>query len=184
MGAALALVLVVVAGATETAALHFERGNALALEGRYAAASDAYAEAIRLEPTHLRARLGQATALVLDGRCREARDRLREGLDALPRSLDLIHATARVLLTCADPEVRDTQVALELARTVHARLGDFESGETVGMAHAASGAFEEAARWQADLIAEAERRGDRAWAERLHPNLERYRRGELPAPAR
>ena len=161
------------------AAAHFHLANALAAQGRYRAACAAYDETLRLEPEHVGARLAQATTLVLDGRCREARDRLREGLLAMPDDLELTHGLARLLVTCPDPDIRDGQAALELARRVYDHTPNLVRGETVGMAYAESGAFEEAARWQAALVEQAERLGDPAWVARLRVNLERYERGEL-----
>jgi tetratricopeptide (TPR) repeat protein len=156
-----------------------QHANALAIAGDYAAAAAAYQQAIRLDAGDVRPRLGLATALVLDGRCLEARESLREGLRAIPRDLAIVHALARLLVTCADPEVRDAQRAIELARFVYAATPTLECGETLGMAYAASGAFEEAARVQAELLARAEQAGDAAWTARLRANLERYQRGEV-----
>jgi hypothetical protein len=75
--------------------------------------------------------------------------------------------------------VRDGQRAIELARVAYAGTPTFEVGETLAMAYAASGAFEEAARLQAELVATAEHARDAAWAARLRSNLERYERGDL-----
>ena len=163
------------------AAAHFQLGNSLAIVGRYAAAGAAYENAIRLDPRDARSRLALATALALEGRCLEARDALRDGLRVLPADLALVHGLARLLVTCDDPQVRDGQRAIELARLVYAKTPTLECGETLGMAYAASGAFEEAARLQADLVAKAEQAGDAAWAARLRSNLERYELGELYA---
>ena len=166
------------------AAAHFQLGNSLAIVGRYAAAGAAYREAIRLDPRDARPRLALATALALDRQCVGAREALRDGLKAIPGDLGLVHGLARLLVTCDDPEVRDGQRAIELARLVWASSPTLECGETLGMAYAASGAFEEAARWQADLVARAEQAGDAAWTARLRSNLERYQRGELYAAPR
>jgi tetratricopeptide (TPR) repeat protein len=162
-------------------AAQFQLGNSLAIAGRYAAAVATYTEAVRLDPHDPRSRLALATALKLDGRCLEARDALRDGLRAVARDLGLIHALARLLVTCDDAEVRDGQRAIELARVAYAGASTLEVGETLAMAHAASGAFEEAVRLQAELMAKAEQAGDATWAARLRSNLERYQRGDLAA---
>jgi tetratricopeptide (TPR) repeat protein len=167
----------------DLAPAHFQLANSLAIAGRYGEATAAYDRAIALDPSDARARLGQATALALEKRWLEARERLREGVRALPADLDLLYALARLLVTAPDPEVRDPQRALELARKAYAAAPTLERGETVGMAYAASGDFEEAARWQRDLLARAEATGEQAWSARLRADLERYQRGELHASA-
>jgi hypothetical protein len=111
----------------------------------------------------------------------EAREALREGLRAIAGDPGLIHGLARLLVTCDDPEVRDGQRAIELARVVYASGPTLECGETLAMAYAASGAFEEASRLQAELVGKAEQAGDAAWVARLRSNLERYQRGDLAA---
>jgi tetratricopeptide (TPR) repeat protein len=156
----------------------FQLGNSLAIAGRYAAAVTAYGETIRLDPHDPRSRLALATALTLEGRCLEARETLREGLRAIAGDLGLIHGLARLLVTCDDPEVRDGQRAIELARVVYAAAPTLECGETLAMAYAASGAFEEASRLQAELVAKAEQADDKVWAARLRANLERYERDD------
>lgn len=157
---------------------HFHLATTLARQKRYSAAADRYSEAIRLEPEHLPARLAQATGLMLDGRCLDARSALQDGIEALPNELNITHALARLLVTCPDAEARDGQLALELAEHVFRELPTFEHGETVGMAYAEMGAFDQAARWQEGLVAEAESLGDAAWVDRLRLSLVRYQRGE------
>jgi tetratricopeptide (TPR) repeat protein len=152
----------------------------LALTGDHAAAAARFAEALGREPARVDARLAHATALLLAGRAAEARDSLLAGLRATPGEPNLTHALARLLASSPDPAVRDGQRALELARSVFEQEKTMEHAETVAMAYAESGAFDDAVRWQRTLLAEAERLGDAAWTARLRANLERYQRGEGP----
>jgi len=72
--------------------------------------------AARTDASHLR--LAEASALVLAGRDAEARRRLEQGLEALPRDGNLAHALARLLAASGDAAVRDGPRALEIARAI------------------------------------------------------------------
>jgi len=195
----------------ERAAVHFELGNLLSLEGaldqalqshakaveidgsltearfglgtiqgrmgRYEEAARTYGEVIEIEGDHELARLGQATALVILGREAEARNRLEEGIEALPKSLALTHALARLLAAAVDRSLRDGARAVELARQAVAALSSLEHAETLAMALAQADRFDEAVQLQRRLVGEAESRGDARVLERLGRELELYEAG-------
>lgn len=151
--------------------------TALGRLGRYGEAVQEYREALETAPNRLDARLGEATALVLAGRFREARQRLEEGLEKTPGSVPLARTLAQILASAPDPAVRDGQRALELARRVMEAEPSPASAETLAMALAREGRFEEATRLQEELVRRAEERGDTAAAARFRAHLERYREG-------
>lgn len=84
------------------------------------------------------------------------------------------HALARQLATCAAPKLRDGARALKLAKVVHDASPNFEHTETLALALAATGRFEEAIRLQKQLLAAAEKQGAAATAERVRGNLKRF----------
>ncbi len=167
--------------APELAEAHFGLANLLGSLGRLQQAGAAYRRVLELEPDNQPARLGEATALVLDHRYAEARRRLEEGLARRGDDPRLAHTLARLLATCPDAAVRDGARALELATAVFEADRSIDSGETVAMALAEVGRFEEAADWQRRLLAEAEKIGQVDLVARLRHNLEKYERRE---PAR
>lgn len=166
--------------AAELTATSLQIAHALGRRGDYAGAAERYGAALARDPGNVEARLAHATALLLGGRPAAARDTLVEGLAATPGELNLMHALARLLASSQDPAVRDGQRALELALAVFQQAKTMEHAETVAMAYAVTGAYDQAERWQRTLLTEAERLGDADWAERLRANLARYERDEAP----
>ena len=146
--------------------------------GRFGEAAAAYEAAIEAQGASEELRFGQVTALLLAGDDPGARRVLELAVEELPESLALRHLLARVLATSADPEVRDPARALELAREVLAVSPRADHGETVAMALAAAGRFDDAAAWQRTMLEEARRRGRTDLVERLSRNLTRYERNE------
>ena len=151
--------------------------TALGRLGRYGEAVQEYRATLEIAPDRLDARLGEATALVLAGRPREARERLEAGLEKTPGSVPLARTLAQILATAPDPSVRDGSRALELARRVMEAEPSPASAETLAMALARTGHFDEATRLQEELVRRAEAGGDTAAAARLRTHLERYRAG-------
>lgn len=91
------------------------------------------------------------------------------------------HALARQLATCTDPKLRDGTRALKLATVVHDASPNFDHTETLALALAAVGRFEEAIRVQKQLLAAAEQQKAAATAERIRANLKRF---EMQEPGR
>jgi tetratricopeptide (TPR) repeat protein len=118
----------------------------------YDRSAEVYRKWIVVEPENPEPRVGEATALILDGQFEEARDRLEEGLALIPESLDLKDILARHLSACPDPSIRDGERALELARELFASAATSESMETLAMAHAQAGDFDQAISWQTRLL--------------------------------
>jgi hypothetical protein len=93
----------------------------------------------------------------------------------MPESVELLHALARLLASADDPEVRDGERALDLAqRTL--RAGTTPSRlETLAMANAEAGSFDEAVRLQRRVIQMVTWDGHADVLPRLEANLARYR---------
>ncbi|HVS66379.1 MAG TPA: tetratricopeptide repeat protein [Thermoanaerobaculia bacterium] len=154
------------------------RASLLGQMGRYAEAAGVYGVLVALRPDSPVARVGEATALILGGQYAAATARLEEGLVALPDQLTLKDILARHLAACPDLSVRDGARSLELARELWQQLPTPESMETLAMALAEAGRFEEAEHWQSKLLERVEADGGDQDPARLRANLERYRRGE------
>lgn len=123
-------------------------GDGLGRLGRYAEAAAVYRQAIRLEPVGVPARLGEAAALILAGELVEARRRLEEGVATIRGEATLTHLLARLLAAAPADGVRDGARALELAEAAFAAAPTPDIAETMAMANAELGRFEEAVEWQ------------------------------------
>jgi len=170
----------------ELAAARLELGQQLQRGGEPLGALEQFARAVALDPGNPRARLGRAFARIRLGRWAEARTGLEEDLLTLPEEPAFAHALARLLAAAPDNEVRDGDRALALAEELSRSMQNLDLGETIGMAFAESGRFEEAANWQRQLIELARQAGEVDRVPRLEQNLSRYesrRACRLPWPA-
>jgi tetratricopeptide (TPR) repeat protein len=141
-----------------------------------------YELAMKEDPRNAEAAFGYAMALVQLRRFAQARDRLGEFAKAHQDDPRFIHALARVLAASPDDRVRDGQRAMTLVQELlSTQQKTPDLGETMAMALAALGRFEEAASLQRDLIAGADRAGARDIARRLRNNLVLYE-SRQPAP--
>ena len=140
----------------------------------YDGAAQTYGKWIARQPQSVEARVGEATALILGRRFAEARDRLEAGLEALPHQLDLKDILARHLAASPDSTVRDGARALELAQEVYDKVPTPQSIETLAMAHAEAGAFDEAVLWQKRLLETTESDVPAARRDLWRRNLARY----------
>lgn len=157
---------------------YFPLGNMLGQRHDYEGALAAYRQLLSLEPDHELARLGVATVLVLEGREREAVASLEEGLEVLPSSLGLTHTLARLLAAAKERAVRNGARAVELAAQAARAVPSLEHAETLAMALAEAGRFDEAAKLQGQLLEDAERRDAAAVKERLERHLALYEAGK------
>jgi tetratricopeptide (TPR) repeat protein len=138
-----------------------------------------YEQVLSVDAGLTEARFGQAMALVQLRRYPEARDRLVEAMKAYPDQPMFAHGLARLLAAAPDARVRDGGQAIAIVEDqLRKEQRSLELGETMAMALADLGRFEEAARVQRDLITGAERAGLRDVARRLGRNLGLYERGE------
>jgi tetratricopeptide (TPR) repeat protein len=161
----------------------FERGRALLRLGRYRAATEQLGAVSAARPDFLPAWLAEAEAWLRAGEPAQARDRLEAGLEHHPRNDELGDALARVLASVADDAVRDGERAHLVARERFERRRTPLHAETLAMALAAIGRFDEAVELQRALVASAieSEVGDRR-LEALRENLRRYERGERAIP--
>lgn len=145
--------------------------------GRFDEAVALYDVLLSERPDDDEARFARAMALLLAERYGEARKRLEEAAGRPGAgSGPFLHLLARFLATCPEPALRDGQRAFELARDLFRSQPRPEVAETLAMALAELGRFDDAIAWQQRLIAEAERAGAGAMVPTLAERLTQYQR--------
>ena len=159
MASALAALDEAIAADPAQADPHFARGNLLGATGRFDEAAASYRRAATLRPDEPTIRLGEATALALAERWSEARDRLDAALESIPGHRGLTLTLARILATSPDAQIRSGARAVVLAEGVHRSEPTLDSAEVLAMALAEAGRFDEAARWQEQVVRELQRLG-------------------------
>lgn len=150
--------------------------DALRRKGRVEQSMASYAEALRINPRAAEARFGYGMALVRLGRYREARDWFTEANRLHPERPDLPHALARLLAAAPDDQVRDGQRALALVEELLKATKTTDLGETLAMALAEAGQFDQAVAVQRGVMDAARQAGFNAEAKRMAVNLQRYER--------
>lgn len=165
--------------------LDFRRqfANGLMRLGDYEAAIKQYAEAIDMQPRDLRARYSQSVALVLAGRCEQAMEAIGSAVELNPRVAVTLNARARIYATCPAADATERQQALEDASMLYQERPDATHSETLAMALAANGRFEEAMDLQGQAIFEAIKAGDTRSQEVLKENMQRYEAMLVPEKA-
>jgi tetratricopeptide (TPR) repeat protein len=152
--------------------------NALRRSGRLGPSLLEYERILTIDPGAIKARFGYAAALIRLNRYREARDRLAESMALYPNEPSFARVAARLFAAAPDDRIRDGRRALEIVHTLESRQPlTIELAETMAMASAEVGHYNEAARSQRQAIDAAARTGRRDVVERLSENLKRYEAG-------
>lgn len=159
-----------------SSAAHTALANGLQLVGERRQAREHFARAVELEPRNATAWLSEASLWILDGEFAAASERLERALGHAPDHPGLNHTLARLLATCPDAGIRDGRRALELARKAWGLQNTLDHAETIAMALAEMGQFEEAIKWQRGLVQRAAAGGDQAMRRRLASRLALYER--------
>ncbi len=154
----------------------FDLAGILGHLGRFDQAARHFAHVIAAAPRNSTARRGEIVALILGERYGLAREKLQDALRHFPRHAGFAITQAWLLATAPDAGVRNGDLALEIARRVHAERQDSLAREALALAHAAAGQPAEAVALERQLLAEAERDGDSTLAA-----LRRARLAELEA---
>lgn len=136
-----------------------------------------YEQILATNATRSEAKFGYAIALAQAGRYQDARDRLTAGMTSDPNASMFAHALARLLAAAPDDRVRDAQRSRAIVEELLAReQRSLDLGETMAMAMAEMGRFEDAASLQRDLMTGAGRAGLHDVTARLQRNLDLYER--------
>ena len=149
----------------------------LAQLGRYRDAVPYFGRLIAADPGNPQSWIGGTTALILAGEYARAKIALEQALTAFPDNLNLLDILARHLAACPDHSVRDGKVALQLAQRLAEKVPTAESHETLAMAYAQAGQFDQAVTEQQELIQRFADNAEAADVQRWRANLDRYQGG-------
>ena len=158
---------------------HYNLGSVLLELGRFEDALAHYRAVAEAKPRDGATRLGMARSLAGVRRFAEAAEEYSHALRAAPESAQVLSDFAWFLATCPDDSVRDGRRAIQLADQA-VRLTDQKQAAPISAlaaAHAETGDFAQAVRWQQSAIGLAPPRD----ADEYRRRLEGYRRGD---PAR
>jgi tetratricopeptide (TPR) repeat protein len=163
---------------TSLAAAHLSLAQALQRVERPAEAYDHFQKVLRLARGDADAQFGAAVTLIRLSRFREASAQLAEGARDHPGETRFVHALARLFAAAPDATVRDGRRAYAIADELIKADPTVDRAETLAMAFAEMGKFEEAAAWQRHTIAEVERDVSADLARQLTANLRLYEQGK------
>lgn len=117
----------------------------------------------------------QSVALLAAEDCAGAADVLDTAIAAAkPVASDLLQLAARVRVTCMDTSVESLQQALSWAKSAYNQQADLSSAETLAMAYAASGQWQDAEDLQRQAMFEALKIGELESRTALLENMQRY----------
>jgi tetratricopeptide (TPR) repeat protein len=157
---------------------HAAAGALFGRRGRFAEAAGSFARVVELDPVDVGARFSLAMALILGEEYRRARKTLEEALMAFPGNLPLSHLLARLLASAPDGTVRDGARAVQLALAAYEEGGTVDQGETVAMAWAEAGDFDQALTWQRRMLGQVEGRESPERVAQLRHRLALYESGQ------
>ncbi len=152
----------------------FSLANALRRAGRAQESLAQYAEVLRLDPSVSQASFGFAMALVRLGRYQEAKSRLEAAMKTFPDQPGFPHALARLLAAAPDDRVRDGARAISLMNELLKSQQTLPMAETMAMAFAESGRFDDAVTWQEGAIRSATEGRRQDLVRKLTTNLQLY----------
>ena len=156
------------------AAARLRLAGLLRRSGRPGDAMAQYTRVAQIDPAIFEAPFGQAMVLVSEGRWPAARDQLLDGMAQYPSAPAFPLALARVLAAAPDSQVRDGVRALAVMERLSEEQQRMDLGETLAMALAEVGRFDEAAALQREAIEAA----PAEIAQRMAANLALYESGQ------
>jgi len=143
--------------------------------GLYEAAAVEFEQLLEIQPANAEASFGRGLSYLLAELYGEARVALEEGLDSSPASVPLQHMLARFLATCPDAGLRDGQAAQTMAQAVFEAEQTLEHAETLAMAYAEVGQFDQAVALQQRIFETVSEAGDANAVRAAERYLESYR---------
>lgn len=151
----------------------------LRASGRSEASLPYYQRASEVDPRLAEARFGYVLALVRLQRYVEARDHLDQAMKVFSDQPGFAHAAARLLAAAPDDRVRDGARALSIMKgLLDDRPASTALAETMAMALAEAGQYQEAVKWQRAAIDLARKSGFSDLVPGLEEKLAQYERGK------
>lgn len=153
---------------------------AYATQERFDLAEEHFKTSLRLDPGGQDARMEYASLLHRLGRFREAIDQLREGVQHRKETPALQNNLAWYLATIPDSELRDGNLAVQMAEAVVAALGDSDPGllDTLAAAYAEAGRFDDAIRTASRAVELARSASQPELADDVQGRLSLYESGQ------
>ncbi len=145
--------------------------NGLQLFRQKEEALELFTQATELDPQNATAWLSEANLRILAGDHIKAKERLEQAVELHPDHMSLANTFARLLATSYDPTVRDGERAIVYARQAYGQQATLDHAETMAMALAETGRFENAIKFQRGLVQQAQAGNDRGTLRRLVTHL-------------
>ena len=160
---------------------HFFLANLLFNQGRFAAAAEHYGAALAVNADIPPARLLQLVAWHRAGRAdRDTAQQLDQLIGQYPDRPELKYALIRVRALSADPAVRDSVQALNLANELAPSQPSPPNVEALALAAAADGQFDAAARLQQQVLDMLGWMAGEQQLQRVQDTLDAYEQGVMP----
>jgi tetratricopeptide (TPR) repeat protein len=159
------------------ASSHNSLGLVLVELNRFDAAMNQFAEAVRLDASYAAPRFQTGRTLLKLGRDAEALPFFNEALQIEPDNFQMLIFVARVLASDDNPQVRNGSEALALADRANKLAGGAQpvALDTLAMACAEAGRFDEAVQIQQQAVKRAEFAGQNDDAVRMEQRLQLYK---------
>ncbi len=166
---------------------HYRMAETLRLAGKHEDAVQHYELVVELEPVLAGARVGRALNYIAMGRYFNAAYAMQDDLTVFPNMAVIHHMLARLSASSPDERVRDGKRSLRMLDQLRKSMEQptAEMTETLAMAFAEDGRFDDAVLAQERAIAMAKQAGDDAFAARMEGNLALYKQSKpcrLPWP--
>jgi tetratricopeptide (TPR) repeat protein len=154
----------------------FNLAQLLRRQGDLGAALTHYARVRELDSRLAAACFGHAVTLLWLGQEGAALDALEQDLQQIPADHDLTMLLARVLAAAPDASIRNGPRALDLIDELAGAETTLIGAETLAMAYAEVGRFDDAAAWQEAAVKAARNAGRDRALPRLQSRLDQYSR--------
>lgn len=152
--------------------------NALMRQRLYSEAGEHYAQIAHQLPGSVEVMYLLGMAWLAAGECEWAHPVLLQAVQLAPSDGQALMALIRAYSTCGEATEEQKTQALETARAMYDKEPIRQTAETLAMASAANGLYEEAVDFQAQAIFEAIKQDQRSLVPWMQSNMERYRAGQ------
>ena len=160
----------------KSARSHNGLGIVLLELGRFDEAESEFSEAARLDSNYAPPHFEMGRALLEQGRDAEALPEFREALRLDPENFQMLIYISRVLAADENPEIRNGAESLALANKVVKLNDNFVALDTLAIAYAENGRFDEAVQTGQQALALALATGSKDDAASIQRRLEFYRK--------
>ncbi len=160
---------------TPRARTHYMMAETLRLADKSEDAIPHYDLVVELDPTNPGPRLGRMLNLVRLGRHYDAVVRIQDDLTVFPSLMPAHHTLARLSATSTDDRVRNGKRALLILEAMKKNGVSAEMTETLAMAFAENGRFDDAILAQNKAIEMARENKDEEFAKRLEAGIQQYK---------